>query len=358
MMAGPSNPTAGEALRLTETVACAGCASKLAPGQLHAVLESMPRAPVDPALLVGSDSFDDAGVYRVSEELALVLTVDFFTPIVDDPYDYGQIAAANALSDVYAMGGAPRTALNLVCWPRDGSLEPDVLRAILTGGADKVREAGAALVGGHSVTDVELKYGLAVTGTVHPDAIVTNAGARPGDAVVLTKPLGTGILTTALKRGAIDDVDLVDAVTAMKTLSAAAMRVALAAGVHAATDVTGFGLAGHAVQLADASAVTMVVEADRLPRFAQVERLAEEGHVPGGGKSNVEHFGPRVFVAPGVDAALCTVAFDPQTSGGLLLCLPAEGVAEVVETLRAEGFDRTRHIGSVEPRGERSLCLA
>jgi selenide,water dikinase len=216
----------------------------------------MPRPPTDPNVLVGHDTLDDAGVYRIAPDLALIQTVDFFTPIVDDGYDFGQIAAANALSDVYAMGGTPKTALNLVCWPPEG-LDNEILGAILTGGADKAHEAGCALIGGHSIQDEELKYGLAVTGTAHPDRIVTNAAAQVGNQLFLTKPLGTGVLTTALKRGERSAAEIDAAVVAMKTLNGPAIEVALEFGVTAATDITGFGLGGHAVQLADASGVTL-----------------------------------------------------------------------------------------------------
>jgi len=323
---------------------------------LHRALASLPRYAADPDTLVGHDTFDDAGVVRLSDELALIQTVDFFTPIVDDPYDYGQIAAANALSDVYAMGGTPRTALNLVCWPPSG-LEPEILGAILAGGADKVHESGAVLIGGHSIQDEELKYGLAVTGIARPDAIVTNAGARPGDALVLTKPLGTGILTTALKRGTLDAASIAEAVDAMKALNGTAMAVARRWAVHAATDVTGFGLLGHAAQTADASGVTLVFEASRLPAFTGAVELALSGHVPGGGASNRSYFEPRVAIDPAVGEGAVLLAFDPQTSGGLLLAVPAGDAGDLVSALRAEGWSAAARVGSVEPRGAASVRL-
>ena len=294
-------------------------------------------------------------MYRLSDELALVQTVDFFTPIVDDPYDYGQIAAANALSDVYAMGGTPRTALALVCWPPAG-LEPEILGAILAGGAEKALEAGCPVIGGHSVQDEELKYGLAVTGTIHPERILTNAGARPGDVLVLTKPLGTGVLTTALKRGAIGAEELEPAVRAMKALNGPAAREALRSGVRSATDVTGFGLAGHAVQLADASRVTLEIEADRLPLLPSALRLAEAGHVPGGGEANRAFFGPRVEVGGRPSEALLRVFFDPQTSGGLLLAVPPGRVEELLARLDGAGV-AARAIGAAGPRRDAALLL-
>ncbi len=316
----------------------------------------MPRHEPDPSVLVGTETYDDAGVYRLSAELALIQTVDFFTPIVDDPYDYGQIAAANALSDVYAMGGTPRTALALVCWPPSG-LDPEILGAIMAGGADKAHEARCALVGGHSIQDEELKYGLAVTGTAHPDRILTNAGARPGDALVLTKPLGTGVLTTALKRRALDEAALAPAVTAMKALNGTAAGIALEMGVRAATDVTGFGLAGHGVQLADASGVTLRINAGALPIFERAMAMAEQGHVPGGGVSNREFFGPRVEIGDAIPEALVRVFFDPQTSGGLLLPVAEDRGEELVERLRAAGVEAARRIGAVVPRREPAIVL-
>jgi selenide,water dikinase len=323
---------------------------------LHRALAHLPRYAADPDVLVGHDTFDDAGVVRLSPDVALIQTVDFFTPIVDDPYDFGQIAAANALSDVYAMGGVPRAALNLVCWPPAG-LAPEVLGAILAGGADKVHESGAALIGGHSIQDEELKYGLAVTGLAHPDRIVTNAGARPGDALVLTKPLGTGILTTALKRGARTAESIADAVAAMKALNGTAMTIALARGVHAATDITGFGLLGHAAQSADAGGVTLAFEAASLPAFEGARELAAAGHVPGGGVANREYFAPRVETA-GVPEPGLLLAFDPQTSGGLLLAVPEREAEGLVAELRDAGWTAAARVGRVEPRARWSARLA
>ena len=303
-----------------------------------------------------AESFDDAGVYRIAPDLVLIQTVDFFTPIVDDPWDYGQIAAANALSDVYAMGGTPRTALALVCWPPAG-LDLDILGRIMSGGAEKCREAGCAIIGGHSIQDEELKYGLAVTGTAHPDRLLTNAGARPGDSLVLTKALGTGVLTTALKSGAVSQVEIGGAVESMKRLSATASELAIQAGTRAATDVTGFGLAGHAVQMADASGATLVFEADALPLFDRVEELAIAGHVPGGGRNNRSYFEPRVSIAGSVPEGRRLAAFDPQTSGGLLLAVPASEEAELLHALRKAGWDVAERVGAVAPRADHAVEL-
>jgi len=320
---------------------------------LRRALEHLPPSPADSDLLIGHHTFDDAGVYRIAPDVALIQTVDFFTPIVDDPHDYGRIAAANSLSDVYAMGGTPRTGLNIVCWPESG-LDPAILGAILAGGAEVAARAECAIVGGHSVRDEEIKYGLSVTGTAHPDRIVTNAGAQPGDALVLTKPLGTGILTTALKRGARTGDEIAGAVREMIALNGPAMRVALRHGVRAATDITGFGLAGHAVQMADAGHVTLAFVADVLPAFPGAIELAVE-HLPGGGDTNRSFYGPSVAFAEGVEPAVRALAFDPQTSGGLLLAVPAEAAGEIVAAARESGREGAAMVGEVETRGERSV---
>ncbi len=316
----------------------------------------MPEAPRDPNVLVDAHTFDDAGVYRIAPDLALIQTVDFFTPVVDDPWDFGQIAAANALSDVYAMGGTPRTALALVCWPPSG-LDPAILGRILAGGAEKCREAGCAIVGGHSIQDEELKYGLAVTGSAHPDRIWTNAGAKPGDALVLTKALGTGILTTALKNGAVTAGEIEPAVESMKRLSAGAADLAREADVRCATDVTGFGLLGHATHMADASGVTLAFEAASLPLFPVVLDLGLAGHVPGGGRSNRSYFEPQARIADSVSEGLRLAAFDPQTSGGLLLAVPAAGADDLVRRLQAAGWKAAARVGVVEPRGDFAVVL-
>ena len=323
---------------------------------MHRALEAVPEMPRDPDVLVDAHTFDDAGVYRIAPDLALIQTVDFFTPVVDDPWDFGQIAAANALSDVYAMGGTPRTALALVCWPPSG-LDPAILGRILAGGAEKCREAGCAIVGGHSIQDEELKYGLAVTGSAHPDRITTNAGAKPGDALVLTKALGTGILTTALKNGAVSAGEIEPAVESMKRLSAGAADLARDADVRSATDVTGFGLLGHATHMADASGVTLVFEAASLPAFPGVLDLGLAAHVPGGGRSNRSYFEPRARIGDSVSEGLRLLAFDPQTSGGLLLAVPAAGADELVRRLRAAGYGAAARIGVVETRGDFAVIL-
>jgi selenide,water dikinase len=280
--------------------------------------------PADyPQLMVGLEQSDDAAIYRISDDLALIQTLDFFPPVVDDPYTYGEIAAANAMSDVYAMGGVVRMALNIAAFPED--LDPSLLAAIFRGGADKVHEAGGVIAGGHTLIDEEPKYGLSVMGFVHPDAILYKGGARPGDALLLTKPLGTGILLTAAKQQrAGHETGLEAAITSMRRLSQHPAHLARAAGVRAVTDVTGFGLAGHAAEMAEQSAATFVIEAESLPELPDARRFAREGALTGGGERNIDQLGDRVRVAEAVDGSLRDLLYDPQTSGGLLIALAAD----------------------------------
>ena len=295
-------------------------------------------ASTDDRVLIDFRTADDAGVYRWEGGPALVQTVDFFTPIVDDPYTYGQIAAANAVSDVYAMGGRPLTALAIAAFPKEG-LEPETIRAIFRGGFDKLREAGVSLLGGHTVQDPEIKFGYAVTGAIDPARVLSNAGARPGDVLFLTKPLGTGIVGTAIKFDRVDASLAALAVQSMQTLNRAAAEAlqALPAGaVHACTDVTGFGLMGHATEMARASGVTIEIDARMVPIFPGVLAIAE-GNRSGGLGSNQEHFGASVRVDPGVEAARELVLYDPQTSGGLLIAAAADSAAEVAARLSDAG---------------------
>ena len=307
----------------------AGCGCKIAADRLAPIVAGLPR-PTDPAVLVAADTADDAGVYRVRDDLALIHTADFFTPIVDDPYAFGRIAAANALSDVYAMGGEPLTALNLVAFSLD-DLGPEVLAEILRGGGDAAAEAGAAVVGGHSIDDREPKYGMAVIGTVHPDELLTNAGGRPGDALVLTKPLGAGAIATAGKRGLdMPEGTLEAAIEVMSMLNAAAARAALAAGGHAATDVTGFGLLGHAHELAQASGLAAEIDAEAIPALpGALDLMAGEEAVAGGSRRNRAHAERFASFAPGVAPARVRLACDAMTSGGLLVAVEPERAAQV-----------------------------
>lgn len=307
----------------------------MGPATLSQVLRQLPKIS-DENLLVGLETSDDAAVYRLSDELAIIQTVDFFTPVVDDPYTFGQAAAANALSDVYAMGGRPLLALNIACFPN--CLPVDVLGKILAGGADKVREAGAIIAGGHTVQDDEPKYGLAVTGVVHPDEIITNAGARPGDLLVLTKPLGTGIIATAVKAELAPPESRTAAIAAMCALNkeaAAAMREARAT---ACTDITGFGLLGHAAEMAEAGGVSIILHRRAVPLLPGTLELAAMGMIPAGAYSNREHLGGRVSFAAQIPAAARLTLYDPQTSGGLLIALPAERAPRLTGELAEKGM--------------------
>lgn len=305
----------------------------------------MPVA-TDPRILVDASNRDDAAVIQLTPDRALVATVDFFTPIVDDAYDFGRIAAANALSDIYAMGATPLVALNVVGWPRD-KLPLELLGDVVRGGVDVVRQAGAFVVGGHSVDDPEPKYGMVVIGDAHPARLVRNSGARPGDVLVLTKPLGTGVLTTALKRDLVSAADLADAVAVMTTLNAGAARAMLGVGVHAATDVTGFGLLGHLQSLLTASGVAADLQAAAVPLLARARELAERGAVPGGTTRNLESLGDRVRFAAGVPEPVRVLLADAQTSGGLLIAVPEARVDRLVAALQKEASPAAAVIGHV-----------
>jgi selenium donor protein len=316
----------------------------MGPGDLSRALAALPSKS-DPRLLVGRETFDDAGVFRLSDDLALVQTVDFFAPIVDDPYDFGQIAAANALSDVYAMGGQPLTALNIVAFPSK-DLPLDVLTQILHGGQDKVHEAGALVVGGHTIIDTELKYGLAVTGRAHPDFLLTNADAKAGDQLILTKPIGNGILATAVKRGQLSVEAQRPMLNAMKTLNGAASRAALAVGARCATDITGFGLLGHASHIARVSAVTLRFRIDSIPILDGVREAVRSGSVTDGSKRNEEYLRELVRWHRGSDEDRA-ILNDPQTSGGLLVCVPPSRAADYLSRVSGAVV-----IGEVIERGE------
>lgn len=295
--------------------------------------------------MVGFDTSDDAGVFRLTPECALVQTVDFFTPIVDDPYEFGAIAAANSLSDVYAMGARPLTALSVLAWPKDGDL--DDLGEILRGGAEKIAEAGCLLLGGHSVSDAEPKFGYAVTGTVHPDKLLTNAGARAGDDLVLTKKIGTGVIATALKRGIASEDHVRAATQQMMRLNKDACAAMLDCGAHGVTDVTGFGLLGHGRELAAASKVTLVIEAALVPLLDGALDYARAGAIAGGLNNNRDFVSCAVSKSIEIERALEDLLYDPQTSGGLLIAMPRESAARLVAS-----FDGAVRIGRVEPRRE------
>lgn len=316
------------------------------------VLRDLPPRSLDPNLLVGTETADDAGVYRLEEGLALVQTVDFFPPLVDDPFVYGQIAAANALSDIYAMNGRPLTALNIVGFP-DNELPLTILAAILRGAADRVTLAGAVTVGGHSVRDTEIKFGLSVTGLVHPAELLTNAHARPGDRLVLTKPLGTGFITTAAKKGDCPPVVLDRAIASMIQLNAVG-RDALRAsgGVHALTDVTGFGLAGHASEMADGSGVTIAIDTKALPRIEGSEPLAIPRYYTRASTTNRAFLEGRLRLEGSADPIGVEYAFDAQTSGGLLIAVDPASASHLIEELQARGAPAAAVVGHVVERQE------
>jgi selenide,water dikinase len=326
-----------QSIRLTQHVKAGGCASKLAPGSLRQVLSALP-VQNDPDLLVGFETSDDAGIYRISPDLALVQTVDFFTPLVDDPFTFGQIAAANALSDVYAMGGRPMTALVLVCFPQDADLT--ILQEIMRGGLAKISEAKCTVVGGHSVRDSEMKFGYAVTGRVHPNRVYTNAAAKAGDALILTKPIGTGVITTALKQGKAQASWVDNAVHSMTTLNSIASAIAVAnPGVHAMTDITGFGLMGHGREMALGSGVVLEIEVASVPRIDGALEAVRLGSIPGGLLANREFAECLVADAPGsaIPDDQRTLLYDPQTSGGLLISAAQESAPELVAALNNAG---------------------
>lgn len=325
----------------------------MGPEDLRHALAALPRGPKPNRLLVGPETWDDAGVWKLSPSLALAQTVDFITPIVDDPRDFGVIAAANSLSDVYAMGATPTLALSIVCFPSE-TADPRILRLMLSGGAAKLREAGVTLLGGHSVRDREMKFGFAVTGEVRPDRIVTNAGARAGDALVLTKPIGTGILATALKRQALDAVALRRLTRQMVALNDEAARAMTAAGVRAGTDVSGFGLLGHALNLARGSRKTLRIRAGSVPFLPGALELAEQGVVPGGLEQNVRYLEGQVAWPDGISIGLRRGLADPQTSGGLLMAVPPGRVEALLRRLDRRGVAACV-IGEVRPRGRRPL---
>lgn len=334
-------------VRLTQTVKAGGCASKLAPGTLADVLSRLPKQQ-DENLLVGFDSSDDAGIYRISSDQALVQTVDFFTPMVDDPFTFGCIAATNALSDVYAMGGRALTALALVCFPQDG--DTSVLEQVLRGGLSVMQEADCIVVGGHSVRDPEIKFGYAVTGLINPDRVLRNTTAKPGDALVFTKALGTGVITTALKQGRAEEGWVDAAIASMTTLNKVAAEVIMRPefDVHAATDVTGFGLMGHARELAFGSNVEIRIDTSAIRVLDGALDAIRLGCIPGGLLANRE-FAECVVNArsSSISDDMRTLLFDPQTAGGLLVSVRAEHADTLENELRAAGYPNTNRIGEV-----------
>jgi len=309
-------------------------------------LRYLPPNQEDANLIVGMETSDDAGVYRINSEQAIVQSVDFFTPVVDDPYAFGQIAAANALSDIYAMGAKPLTAMNLVSFPVN-KLSMDVLAKILQGGSEKIREAGAVLVGGHSIDDPEPKYGLSVTGIVHPDHVLSNAKAEPGDILVFTKPLGVGIITTGIKRGIVSPAAEAEVIKVMATLNKGAAEAAISVGVHAVTDVTGFGLLGHLHEMLEASGCSAEVYAEAVPVIDSVWDCIKQKAIPGGTQANRRHIENKVDFESDVTEELRIVLFDAITSGGLLLSVPEERVDSLLKRLEEHKTPAAAVIGRV-----------
>lgn len=316
----------------------------------------MPRSK-DPNLLVGTETHDDAGVFKLTDEIALVQTVDFFAPVVDDPYLYGQIAAANALSDVYAMGGIPKTALNLVAYPDDEDPQLTWLGKILEGGAERCMAAGAVIAGGHTIRDKEIKFGLSVTGIVHPDKVLTNAGAKPGDRLVLTKPLGTGFVTTAHKANACPEALFKAACLSMVQLNKVGADALQHLHPHGMTDITGYGFAGHALEMALGSNTTLVFELQKLPRFAGIETLIAKRFFTRASKTNREYILPHLRVEGNPDKVSMELALDAQTSGGLLVSLPKEEVTSFIKAALANGAICAVEVGEVQAKGPHHLVF-
>ncbi len=345
-----------EKIRLSRTVEQGGCSAKLGPKDLERVLSKTPL-PTHPNIVVGAETHDDAGVFRLPDGSYMIQTTDFFPPMVDDPFDFGQVAAANALSDVYAMGGRPITALSLVMWPSK-SLPLESLPDMLGGAISKVEEAGAVILGGHTIDDEPVKFGLAVTGLVEPEKLVTNSGARPGQKLVLSKPLGTAILTGAFKVELIDEAEVRPAIRSMTTLNDKAALRMTEFGVKGGTDVTGFGLLGHAYRMANASAVTFRIESAALPELPRARELIEMGVIPGGCMRNLDFVRDHIAFLPSLLSVNKWLALDPQTSGGLLMAVDAERADALVAALHADGLTDATVIGEVHPPGEKRILLA
>ncbi len=340
-------------VKLTKLASCAGCGAKVGAGTLARMLEGF-ETHYDPRLIVGYDKSDDASVYVITDEVALVQTTDFFPPIVDDPYLFGQIAAANALSDVYAMGGEPRTALNIMCLPE--SMDRHTVHEILRGGYAKAYEAGAIITGGHTIHGAEPIYGLAVAGFVHPQKVLTNSGAKPGDVLLLTKPLGVGVITTASKAELVEAPVLEQIYRQMATLNRAARDVLVEYPVHSCTDVTGFALLGHSFEMAQGSGCTLHIQAHAVPFHPEALELARMGFIPAGAYRNREYAQAGVQVNGQVELALEDLFYDPQTSGGLLAAVPEECADECLERLLAAGVEAAR-IGYVTEQQDAAVYL-
>lgn len=340
---------------LLKLVENGGCSAKIPPQQLEEFLKFLPL-PVDPNILVNIDTQDDAGVYRVNDNLALVLTTDFFPPVCSDPYEFGQIAAANSISDVYAMGGMPIVALNIMMFPA-ADLPLEAFAAILQGGYDKAAEAGVKIIGGHTIDDTPPKYGLAVVGYIHPEKIITNSGARPGDSLIITKPVGTGIILAGQRLNIATDRDLDQAKKLMKLLNKSGAEVMNQAGIRGATDVTGFGLAGHALKMAKASNVSISMNMKKVPLIGDTYKLLDAGCIPGAAFRNLDYAEKDTSFAPDLDYNLKMAAFDAQTSGGLLISISSDKAGKLVDELKFAGLPDSSVIGSVSEKNDAYLYL-
>lgn len=341
-------------VRLSKMTKTAGCAAKIGPGMLSGILEGLPKS-TDKNLIVGIETSDDGAVYKVNDELAIIQTLDFFPPMVDDPYIFGQVAAANALSDIYAMGGEPKTALNIVAFPN--CLNPEILGRILAGGASKVMEAGASLAGGHSIHDDEPKYGLSVTGFVHPDKIFKNCGAVEGDVLILTKPLGTGIVNTAIKADLASDNAAAEVIKVMTSLNKKAKQVIEKYEIHSCTDITGFGLAGHSIEMAEGSGVTIEISAGRLPIQQEALEYAQMGLIPEGAYRNRMYSEGKIDTGK-VEEYICDIFYDPQTSGGLLISTTKEDADMIMKEFKETGLETSfAVIGSVTAKQDKAVKL-
>lgn len=340
---------------LLQMVEYGGCSAKIPPQQLEEILRHLPL-PADPNILVDIDTHDDAGVYRVNDDLALVLTTDFFPPVCSDPYEFGEIAAANSISDVYAMGGDPILALNIMMFPAS-KLPMEAYAEILKGGFSKATEAGVRIIGGHTIDDFPPKYGLAVVGYVHPHKIITNSGAKPGDLLLLTKPIGTGTIMAAQRLGMANENDVLLAKKIMKQLNKTGGAIMKKYGIKGATDITGFGLAGHAMKMARASKVSMELNMKKIPLIGDTYRLIDSGCIPGASFRNLEYAGKHVVFSADLDYNLKMAAFDAQTSGGLLICASPEKASEIITELKNAGLPDSEIIGEVTKQRDYLLYL-
>jgi len=340
---------------LLQMVEYGGCSAKISPKQLEEILKYLPL-PQDPNILVDIDTHDDAGVYRINDDLALVLTTDFFPPVCSDPYEFGQIAAANSISDVYAMGGDPVLALNIMMFPAS-KLPMEAYAAIMKGGFDKASEAGVRIIGGHTIDDFPPKYGLAVVGYIHPKKIITNAGIKPGEVLILTKPVGTGVILAGHRLGMASNADLEEAITLMKLLNKSGAEVMKKYNVRGATDITGFGLAGHALKMARASHVSLAINMEQVPRIGNSYNLIDEGCIPGASFRNLEYAENDFVFAPDLEYNLKMLAFDAQTSGGLLFSAPPEKVNMILEDLHSAGLSDSKVIGNSEEMKEKCIYM-